>query len=106
MTNELIQQIYDDLRQLGGCRSRNDFSTDWLGSNEAYYRTIQSRGESVSIRAQAHLAASLRSLGMAFVKSEFPQVRHKGTAMLNLYGICADDLFERVTLDAMSFEAD
>jgi hypothetical protein len=41
---------------------------------------------------------------MAFVKSEFPQVRDKGAAMLRLHGICADDLFERVVLDAISFE--
>ena len=106
MTNELIQQIYDDLRQLGSCRSRNSFSTDWLGSNEAYYRTVQARGETISVRAQAHLAATLRNVGMAFVNSEFPKLRDKGAAMLNMYGLCAHDLFQRVTIEAMRFETE
>jgi len=102
MTKDVITRIYEDLRQLGSCTSRSSFSVDWLASNEAYFRTTQARREPVSVRAQAHLAASLRNMGMAFVKSEFPQLRDKGAAMLNLYSICADDLFERVVLRSVT----
>jgi hypothetical protein len=68
--------------------------------NKAYYRSIVARRESVSIQAQAHLAATLRSVGWAFTKSEFPQLRDKGAAMLNMHVLCIENLYERVLLEA------
>ena len=106
MTNELIQRIYNDLRQIGSCDSRGSFSVDFLGSNEAYYRTVQARGETISVQAQAYLAAGLRNIGMCFVKSEFPQLRDKGAVMLDMHEQVLEDLFERVTLNALTFEAE
>jgi hypothetical protein len=103
---ELITHIYDDLRRLGSCTSRSSFSVDFLGANEAYYRTTQSRGEAISIKAQAHLAATLRNIGWAFAKSEFPQLRDKGAAMISMHGLVLEDLFERVTLHAVRFETE
>jgi hypothetical protein len=56
--------------------------------------------KSVSIQAQAHLAATLRSVGWAFAKSEFPQLRDKGATMLNMHALCVENLYERVLLEA------
>ena len=102
MTDVLIEYVFDELKQLGSCRNRSDYSIDWLGANEAYYRSVVARDECVSVRAQAHLAATLRNIGMAFVRSEFPQLRDKGAAMIGLHGLVADDLFSRVTLDTFT----
>jgi hypothetical protein len=82
-------------------KSRSDFSVDWLGTNEAYYRSAVARDETISVQAQAHLAATLRNIGVAFVKSEFPQFRDKGAAMISMHGLVLEDMFERVTLNAI-----
>jgi hypothetical protein len=104
MTDVLIKHVFDELRLLGSCSSRSDFSVDWLGANEAYYRSVAARDETVSVRAQAHLAASLRNVGMAFARSEFPQLRDRGAALISLYGLVLEDLFERATLGALPFQ--
>jgi hypothetical protein len=106
MLSPTIEYIFEELRQLGSCRSRSDFSLDWLGANEAYYRSVVCRDELISVQAQTHLAASLRNVGMALVKSEFPQLRDKGAAMIGLHALVLEDLFERVTLNSMSFSAE
>src|SRR5690348_8520821 len=98
MADVLIEYVFDELKQLGSCRSRSDYSVDWLGANEAYYRSVVARDEAISVRAHAHLAATLRNVGMALVRSEFPQLREKGAEMIRLYGLVTDDLFERVTV--------
>ena len=102
MTDVLIEYVFDELQSLGSCSSRSEFSVDWLGANEAYYRSVVARDGSVSVRAQAHLAATLRNIGMAFVRSDFAQLRDKGAAMISLHSLVADDLFSRVTLDAFT----
>lgn len=106
MTDVLIEYVFDELKQIGSCRSRSDFSLDWLGANESYYRSLVARGETVSVRAQAYLAATLRSIGMAFAKSQFPQFGDKGAKMLSLYALVVDDMLERVTLNAVKFETE
>jgi hypothetical protein len=103
---DLVELIFCELRPLGSCRSRSDFSVDWLGTNDAYYRSVVARDEAISIQAQAHLAATLRNIGWAFAKSEFPQLRDKGAAMISMHGLVLEDLFERVTLDAVRFETE
>ena len=104
MTDVLIEYIFDELRLLGSCSSRSDFSVDWLGANEAYYRSVVAREETVSVKAQAHLAASLRNVGMAFVRSEFPSLRDKGSALIGLHGLVLEDLFTRATVGAVRLE--
>ena len=104
MTKELIEQIYDELRLIGSCRSRSQFSTDWLGREEAYYRSAISRGSTISISAQVYLTATLRNIGMCFGRGDFPFLVPKGHAILDLHGKCLEDLFSRVTSDAVSNE--
>src|SRR5271168_737085 len=103
MSNELITFIYEELCRFGNCTSRTDFSTDWLGQNSAYYRSIAARGDAISVQAQAYLAAALRNIGMCFVKSDFAQLRDKGAVMLDMHQRVLEDMFVRVTLDAVSF---
>jgi hypothetical protein len=74
--------------------------------NEAYYRSVVARGDTISVQAQAHLAATLRNIGTCFGRSEFPLLRDKGAAMLSMYGLVLEDLFVRVTLNAVSIEAE
>ncbi|MGA7966838.1 MAG: DUF6626 family protein, partial [Gammaproteobacteria bacterium] len=78
MTKELIEQIYEELRLIGSCKSRSSFSTDWLGRDQSYFRSIMARGDTISVEAQAHLAATLRNIGMCFGRGDFPHLVKKG----------------------------
>src|ERR1039458_455003 len=66
----IIDIVFEELKKLGQCTSRSSFSLDWLGRNESYYRSIQSKGLKPSAEAQLNLVAKLRSLGMTFSRSE------------------------------------
>lgn len=104
MTETLIEYVFYELKQLGCCTSRSDFSTQYLGANEAYYRSCVCRKELIGVQAQAHLAATLRSVGMCFAKSSFVPVQDKGAALLGMFPLVLEDLFQRVTLYSMRLE--
>lgn len=99
MTELLIDHIYDGLLNRGSCESRSDFSSRWLGANPAYYRSVLARDETISVQAQARLAACLRTVGWAYAKSEFPYFKDRGVWMLSLYSEVIDDLISRVLAD-------
>jgi hypothetical protein len=94
----MIDIIFDELQRLGQCRSRSDFSCDWLGRNAAYFRSIQSKGLEPSIEAQLNLAAKLREVGMCFGTSQYPAVVTIGQIYLKLYG----ELLDALLTDARS----
>lgn len=84
MKNALIQQIYEQLLIIGCCKNRSEFSAEWLGMNQSYYRSAVARHETVGVRAQAHLIATLRNVGMSFVRSDFEFIVTKGNTMIDL----------------------
>ena len=100
MTKDLIHQAYDELLIIGCVKSRSDFSTNWLGIDESYYRSVMARGEKVSVRAQVHLTARLRESGMAFGRSEHGFVVAKAHILVDLHCRLLEDLFDRVTSEA------
>lgn len=89
---ELVDQVFEELQRLGQCRSRDEFSREWLGREKSYYRSLQSKGRTASAEAQLNLAGRLRGLGMTFVRSEHPTLREIGVTYLQLYGELMDGL--------------
>lgn len=102
MTKDLVNQIYEQLLIIGCCGSRSDFSTAWLGMDEGYYSSIMSRHETISVRAQAHLTATLRNVGMSFGGSGVDFVVPKGHMMVDLHSRLLEDLFRRVVMEAQA----
>ena len=107
---EIIDIVFEELKQLGQCTSRSQFSRDWLGRNESYYRSIQSKGRRPSAEAQLNLVSRLRDLAMSFSRSEFPLLIELGHIYLRLYGECLDALLtsaqsNAVKLDCVDIEA-
>ena len=105
-----IDDVYDELKRIGQCQSRSEFSREWLGRNESYFRSIQSKGLTPSIVAQVNLAARLRELGMNFTRSERPILEDIGATYLRLYGELLDALLmgaqsDAVKLDCVDIEA-
>ena len=66
MENGNIDLVFEELKQLGQCTSRSQFSSEWLGREESYYRSIQSKGRGPSVESQINLCGRLRDLGMSF----------------------------------------
>ncbi len=97
-----IDVVFQELKKIGQCQSRSDFSRDWLGRNEGYFRSVQSKGLRPSIEAQVNLAARLRDLGMSFGTSEYPSIAAIGETYLRLYGELLDALLTGAQSDAMS----
>jgi hypothetical protein len=93
-----IDVVFDELQKRGQCRSRSDFSCDWLGGNESYFRSIQSKGLEPSVEAQLNLAAKLREVGMCFGTSQYPAVVEIGKTCLRFYG----ELLDALLTDARS----
>jgi hypothetical protein len=92
MENANIDLVFDELKRMGQCQSRSDFSLNWLGRNESYFRSIQSKGQRPSVQAQVNLAARLRYLGMCFGTSKYPAVVTIGETYLKPYGELLDAL--------------
>ena len=99
-----IDFIFDELKRIGQCTSRTRFSLNFLGRNESYYRSIQSKGRAPSVGAQLFLASRLRDLGMHLAKSDHPKLTAIGNTYLKLYGECLDDLLNRAQSDAFNSE--
>ena len=96
----LVQQIYEQLLIIGCCKNRSEFSAEWLGMNQSYYRSAMARHEIVGVRAQVHLIATLRNVGMSFARSDFDFVVAKGHIMIDLHARLLEELFDRVIADA------
>ena len=104
MENGNIDLVFEELKQLGQCTSRSQFSSEWLGREESYYRSIQSKGLKPSVEARVNLVAKLRSLGMSFSRSEYPSLVKIGHTYLKLYGECLDALLNSAQSDAVKLD--
>ena len=98
---EIIDIVFEVLKKLGQCTSRSQFSMEWLGREESYYRSIQSKGRRASVEAQLNLVSRLRALGMTFSRSEeYPTLIKLGNRYLELYGQCLDTLLNSAQTNA------
>jgi hypothetical protein len=102
---EIIDIVFEELKKLGQCTSRSQFSREWLGREESYYRSITVKRRRPSAEAQLNLVAKLRSLGMTFSRSEeYPTLIKLGNRYLELYGECLDALLNSAQSDAVKLD--
>ena len=104
MENGNIDLVFEELKRIGQCTSRSQYSRDWLGRNESYYRSIQSKGIKPSAEAKLNLVAKLRSLGMSFSRSEYPSLVKIGNTYLKLYGEFLDALLNSTQSNAVKLD--
>lgn len=97
---DAVEHVFSQLKQMKRCHSRSEFSRKWLGREISYYRTVQSKGQTPSIQAHAHLVAQLGALGMYFSRCEFPTLIQVGNAYLELYAECLEALLSRALTEA------
>jgi hypothetical protein len=104
MRIESVELIYYELLQMKQCKSRSDFSRNWLGREESYFRNLQAKNLKPSIEVQVNLAARLRDLGMSFTRCEYPILHDVGQTYLRLYGELLDALLTGAQSDAVKLD--
>jgi hypothetical protein len=101
---EIIDIVFEELKKLGQCTSRSQFSREWLGREESYYRSITVKRRRPSAEAKLNLVAKLRSLGMNFSRSEYPSLVKIGNGYLELYSKLLDALLNSAQSDAVKLD--
>ena len=99
MSQNAIDFIFDELKTRGLCSSRSSYSSDWLGRETSYYRSLQCKGREPSIEAQLNLAARLRSLGAYLEHSDHPTIATSGKVYLKLSHELLEALLARAEAD-------
>jgi hypothetical protein len=56
---EMIEKIFEELRDIGIVRSRDQFSAEWLGREKGYLRSLQSKNRRPSTKVLATCAVRL-----------------------------------------------
>lgn len=90
--DEMIEEIFDELKKLGAVSSRTRFSQDWLGMEGSYFRG--GRRKHGSARALATCAARLRHRARVLEHSDYAQVRIAATRYENLADQCIEQLLQ------------
>jgi hypothetical protein len=52
MEDNNIDLVFEELKRIEQCQSRSDFSKKWLGREDSYFRSIQSKGLKRSLLPQ------------------------------------------------------
>lgn len=94
----LLDQACEILRSHGVVRSRSDFSLDWLGQSECYFRTLHCRKAEPSLGVMAVCASRMQKAGEMLISKE--RYRHVGERFLNVAQKC----HEIVNADAVELE--
>lgn len=99
-----IEEIFLELKAHGQCRGRCDFSSNFLGREASYYRSIQSKQRQPSIEAQLILAGRLRDLGALLKISEHSVVANAGQLYLKLSARLVEALLRTAHQSTMNAE--
>ena len=86
--NEMLDYVFEELRELNLCDSGNRFSLDWLDMNESYWRTIRAKQAKPSVKVIARCGNKLHQRGQAFLQSDFDVIRNKGQRLTELGQKC------------------
>ena len=94
-----IEGVYEELRKLGSVKASSDFSENWLGMQEGYYRGLRAKRRNPSAKALAVCAARLRRRAELLEASTDYGIRQRGSK----YAVLADRCIEALLT---SYEAD
>lgn len=70
-----IEIVYEELRKQGLVKAGSDFSENWLGMQEGYYRGLRNKRRDPSAKALATCAVRLKRHARMLEVSTFPQVQ-------------------------------
>ena len=83
----VIVGLYNQLHDLGVCKTRYEFSTHWLNRSKRYYSSVINENRDISIEPLMNAIARLRLLATECENSRHALLRGKG---IKLNAIRAD----------------
>ncbi|OEZ55670.1 DUF6626 family protein [Duganella sp. HH105] len=89
-----IDEIYEALKGHNLCRSRHDFSRNYLGKHQSYMSVIKARGEPPSIEAWAMLSYALQSRAQVFAGSDNEFIQAAATRLQELQQAAAANVMK------------
>lgn len=84
----MLERILTELQELELCGSPSQFSREWLGRDQSYYRSLRWHKRQPSIDAIRNCAAKLDQMADCLMRSGQHRVAEKGMRLLVLRGAC------------------
>jgi len=84
----MIDEVFDELRRIGVVTSSSDFSTEWLGKQESYYRGLRNKNRQPSMHVLVSCACRLQGTGDSLLVYGDDQLRAKGRRLKRLARRC------------------
>lgn len=84
----MIDEVFDELRRIGVVTSSSEFSTDWLGKQESYYRGLRNKNRQPSMHVLVSCACRLQRTSDSLLVYGDDQLRAKGRRMKRLARRC------------------
>ena len=81
-------EVFDELRRFGVVTSSSDFSTEWLGKQESYYRGLRNKNRQPSMHVLVSCACRLQGTGDSLLVYGDDQLRAKGRRLKRLARRC------------------
>jgi hypothetical protein len=88
----MIEEVFKELERSGLVDSGADFSRDWLGMEESYWRCLKFKGRQPSAKALANCAARLRRKAQLLERSSLPEAKTVAQRMDLLSSSCVEKL--------------
>ena len=86
----MIDLVFDELRDIGVVSSGSDFSKDWLGRHEGYYRSLRSKQRKPSMYVLVSCACRLQDRGDSLIAYGDRELRARGRRFKQLSKRCFD----------------
>ena len=84
----MIDEVFDELRRIGVVTSSSDFSTEWLGKQESYYRGLRNKNRQPSMHVLVSCACRLQGTGDSLLVYGDDQLKAKGRRLKRLARRC------------------
>lgn len=84
----MIDEVFDELRRIGVVTSSSDFSTEWLGKQESYYRGLRNKNRQPSMHVLVSCACRLQKTGDSLLIYGDNQLQARGRRLKRLARRC------------------
>ena len=88
----MINLIFEELKSFGAVRSGADFSRNWLGMEDSYWRGLRAKRREPSLKAIARCASKLNVVADDLQASSKPSVRAAQLRLRDLAAGCVADI--------------
>lgn len=88
----VIENLFEELRDIGAVTSTVDFSVEWLGMQHSYLRCLRARNKRPSTKAWANLAVKLRHASQSLAQNKQPKVRRTSKYLAKMSDRCLEEI--------------